>query len=170
MTAIFWLALSFPCRSEGLSFVRCWMKMYRLLGNVTTIPSDRGGPTRFGLASASHPELVSQDYYDQAKVSRDAALAIAELVYEQTYATPLHIADINDQAVATAILSLGVSAWVKRPAQVIQEACVQGSYDTLPIIRTFPSELQSSALAIRLREGRLSFFGRCIAEGDCISS
>jgi hypothetical protein len=69
--------------------------------------------------------LVSQDYYDQAKVSRDAALAIAELVYEQTYATPLHIADINDQAVATAILSLGVSAWVKRPAQVIQEACVQ---------------------------------------------
>jgi type VI secretion system secreted protein VgrG len=97
----------------------------RLLGNVTTIRGDRGGPTRFGLASASHPELVSEGYYDPARVSRDAALATAEQVYGQTYATPLHIAEIDDQAVATAILSLGVNAWVKRPAQFIQEACVQ---------------------------------------------
>jgi len=28
---------------------------------------------------------------------------------------------------------------------------VEGSYDTLPIIRTFPSKLQSSALGIRLK-------------------
>jgi hypothetical protein len=47
---------------------------------------------------------------------------------------------------------------------------VKGSYDTLPIIRTFPNESQSSALVIRLREDRSSFFERCIAEGDCISS
>jgi len=45
---------------------------------------------------------------------------------------------------------------------------VEGSYDTLPIIRTFPSKLQSPAPVIPLREGRLSSFGRCIAEGDCI--
>src|SRR6202007_1346285 len=75
--------------------------------------------------STSHPELIAQGYYDQAKVSRDAAMAIAEQVYEQTYAIPLHIAEIDDQAVATAILSLGVNAWVKRPAQFIQEACGQ---------------------------------------------
>ena len=47
---------------------------------------------------------------------------------------------------------------------------IEGSYDTLPIIRTFPNESQSSARVIRLREDRSSFFERCIAEGDCISS
>jgi site-specific DNA recombinase len=46
---------------------------------------------------------------------------------------------------------------------------IKGSYDTLPIIRTFPSESRSFVLVIRLREGRLSFFERCIAEGGYIS-
>ena len=31
----------------------------RLKGDVTTLPGDRGGATRFGLASASHPDLVA---------------------------------------------------------------------------------------------------------------
>ncbi|MBB6144704.1 type VI secretion system secreted protein VgrG [Silvibacterium bohemicum] len=94
----------------------------RLLGNITTIPGDRGGPTRFGLASASHPELIAQGYYDPAKVNRDAALAIAEQVYEKTYATPMRIADINDQALATAVLSLGVNAWIVKPIKLLQQA------------------------------------------------
>jgi site-specific DNA recombinase len=47
---------------------------------------------------------------------------------------------------------------------------VEGSYDTLPIIRTFSVESLSSVLVIRLWEGRLNCFGRCIARGDCISS
>ncbi len=47
---------------------------------------------------------------------------------------------------------------------------IEGSYDTLPIIMTFSIESLSSVLVIRLREGRLSCFGRCIARGDCISS
>jgi hypothetical protein len=47
---------------------------------------------------------------------------------------------------------------------------VEGSHDTLPIISTFRSELPSSVLAIRLREGRLRFFGRRIAKGGFISS
>ncbi len=46
----------------------------------------------------------------------------------------------------------------------------EGSYDTLPIIMTFSIESLSSVLVIRLREGRLSCFGRCIARGDYISS
>jgi len=45
---------------------------------------------------------------------------------------------------------------------------VKGSYDTLPIIRTFSIESLLSVLVIRLREGRLSCFGRCIARGVCI--
>jgi hypothetical protein len=80
----------------------------RLEGNVTMLPGDSGGPTRFGLASTSHPELVAKGCYDPSKVSRDAALAIAEQVHERTYATRLRIGEIDDQAVATAILSLGV--------------------------------------------------------------
>jgi lysozyme family protein len=91
-------------------------------GHVTTLKGDRGGPTRFGLASASHPELVAKGYYDPEKVGRDAALAIAEQVYAKTYATPLRIAEINDQALAAAVLSFGINAWIVKPIKLLQQA------------------------------------------------
>jgi len=94
-----------------------------LEGNVTTLRGDSGGATRFGLASASHPELVAQGYYDVTRVGRDAALAIAEKAYAAIYAEPLKIAQITDQAVATAVLSFGVNAGTRRPAEYIQQAC-----------------------------------------------
>lgn len=94
----------------------------RLEGNITILRGDKGGATRFGLASASHPELVDQGYFDAAKVGRDAALAIAEKVYEQTYANPMRVAEINDQALATAVLSFGVNAYVMKPIEFLQQA------------------------------------------------
>jgi hypothetical protein len=45
----------------------------------------------------------------------------------------------------------------------------QGNHDTLPIISTFPRELPSSVLAIRLKASRSTFLGRRIAGVDCIS-
>ena len=45
---------------------------------------------------------------------------------------------------------------------------VEGSHDTLPIIRTFLSKSRSSALAIRSRASRSPYLDRHIGKGDCI--
>ena len=96
----------------------------RLTGAVTTLAGDNGGATRFGIASAYHPELVAQGFYDPQRVGRDSALAMAERVYNVSYAAPLALAGFNDQAIATALLSFGVNAGVSRAGELLQAACV----------------------------------------------
>ena len=93
-----------------------------LTGRVTTIPGDSGGATRFGLASRWHPELVAAGFFDEVKTPRDAALAIAEGVYAKVYATPMCIAGIADEALAAAVLSLGVNAGDPESAKLLQQA------------------------------------------------
>ena len=95
-----------------------------LTGKVTTLKGDTGGATRFGLASSCHPELVSSGFFDPVKISRDAALVVAEAAYNSAYAIPLEIAGINDQAVATAVLSFGVNGGLLGDGKLFQQACV----------------------------------------------
>ena len=95
-----------------------------LTGNVTTLKGDTGGATRFGLASRSHPELVASGFFDTVKTPRDAALVIAEAVYNSAYAAPLDIAGINDQAAAAAVLSFGVNGGLLGDGKLFQQACV----------------------------------------------
>jgi type VI secretion system secreted protein VgrG len=95
-----------------------------LSGKVTTIPGDSGGVTRFGLASRWHPELVASGFFDVVKTPRDAALAIAEEVYAKVYAAPMCVAAITDEALAAAVLSLGVNAGDPESAKLLQGACV----------------------------------------------
>lgn len=95
-----------------------------LSGEITTLPGDKGGPTRFGLASTAHPELIASGYFDASKVSTTAALAIAEQVYAKQYANPLSIGAITDQAAATAVLSLGINAGLIRAGRVLQKSCI----------------------------------------------
>ena len=114
----------------------------RLEGAVTTLPGDSGGPTRFGLASTSHPELIAQGYLDASKVDRDTALAIAEEVYEKTNANPMRVSDINDQALATACCPLPfLKGWLNRVEAWQSNAahCVSG-----------PIEWPMSVLAARV--------------------
>jgi len=94
-----------------------------LSGEITTLKGDNGGATRFGLASTDHPELVPEGYFDESRVSRDQALAIAEQVYGTQYGGPLHVVAIVDQAVATAVLSMGINSGTARAAKVLQTAC-----------------------------------------------
>lgn len=94
-----------------------------LSGNVTTTKGDRGGATRFGIAERSHPELISSGFFDITRVTRDQALFTAELVYTRSYAYPLRIAFIVDQAVATALLSMGINAGTVKAAELLQRAC-----------------------------------------------
>jgi lysozyme family protein len=95
-----------------------------LSGDVTTLKGDSGGATRFGIASTAHPELVPQGYFDATKVSSAEALVIAEQVYDKQYAAPLNVPLISDQALATAVLSLGINAGLGRAGQILQRACV----------------------------------------------
>ncbi len=46
---------------------------------------------------------------------------------------------------------------------------IEGTYDTLPIIRTFPRESRSSALVIRSKVNHSLFSGPSIGTVDCIS-
>jgi hypothetical protein len=46
---------------------------------------------------------------------------------------------------------------------------IEGTYDTLPIIRTFPSESRLSVLVIRSRVNHSLFLRPSIGTVDCIS-
>ena len=46
---------------------------------------------------------------------------------------------------------------------------VEGLYDTLPIIRTFPRESRLSVLVIRSKVNHSPFLGPSIGTADCIS-
>jgi lysozyme family protein len=98
----------------------------RLKGDVTTLPGDRGGPTRFGLASASHPDLVADGYYevdnDEPKIPHDEALAIAEKVYAEQYGAKVHIEEIDDQDVANRVLGFAINEGSAEATAVLQRA------------------------------------------------
>ena len=46
---------------------------------------------------------------------------------------------------------------------------IEGTYDTLPIIRTFPRESRLSVLVIRSKVNHSLFLGPSIGTVDCIS-
>ncbi len=98
----------------------------RLSGDVTTLPGDRGGPTRFGIASAFHPELVAEHYFDvvdgEPVVPNDEALAIAEKVYAESYAAPLNLDEVEDQNVANRMLSFAINESPREAIVILQKA------------------------------------------------
>jgi hypothetical protein len=47
---------------------------------------------------------------------------------------------------------------------------IEGTYDTLPIISTFPKRSPSSDLGIRSKANRSTFSGRCIEKIGSFSS
>jgi len=92
-----------------------------LSGKITNIPGDQGGTTRFGLTAKWHPELVAQGFFD-AYTPAIRALPMAESAYETQYAAKLYLADIQSQAIATALLSFAVLEGPQRPVQLLQAA------------------------------------------------
>ena len=98
----------------------------RLSGEITTLPGDRGGATRFGLASRFHPGLVESGYFemdgDAPKIPHDEALAIAEKTYEEQYAAPLQLVEIKSQDVANRLLSFAVNEGATEAVAIAQLA------------------------------------------------
>jgi lysozyme family protein len=99
----------------------------RLSGDVTTIPGDRGGPTRFGLASKFHPDLVEQGFYElvdgEPKIPHDEALAIADQVYAEQYAAPLALDQVRSQEIANRLLSFAINEGPAEAITLAQRAC-----------------------------------------------
>lgn len=99
----------------------------RLLGAITTQPADRGGPTRFGLASTRHPELVELGYYqlkaDGAPlIGQCAALDEAEDVYKHQYAAVLLLDQVLSQDVANLLLSFAINEGAPEAVRIAQRA------------------------------------------------
>lgn len=92
-----------------------------LSGVITNSPADRGGRTRWGIAEKWHPELTANGFFDDMPAAE--SLAVAEGVYSQQYAGPLMLAEINSQAVATALLSMAVVEGQREAVTLLQRAC-----------------------------------------------
>lgn len=100
----------------------------RLTGEVTTLKGDRGGPTRFGLASKFHPDLVESGYYEldesgEPKIPHDEALAIAEQIYGEQYASSLALDRIRSQDIANRLLSFAINEGPPEAVAIAQKAC-----------------------------------------------
>jgi lysozyme family protein len=97
------------------------------LSGVVVNLGDGAGLTRFGITSKNYPALVGWGYFDVAHMPSARALSIATAEYTAAYAKPLHIADISDQKLATAVLSFGVNAGLKESAEALQKSiCALG--------------------------------------------
>jgi len=107
----------------------------RLSGAITTLPGDRGGPTRFGLASRFHPDLVKQGYFSlnedgSPEIPHDDALAIAEAVYAEQYGTCLQIDQIASQDIADRLLSFAINEGPHEAVTLAQRACADCGHPT----------------------------------------
>jgi hypothetical protein len=71
-------------------------------------------------------------------------LAIHQGAIRHTHGRLQPSVDVQQHPCAIRVMTHG-------PHQKFPLDFIKGSYDTLPIIRTFPSKLQSSALGIRLK-------------------
>ena len=91
-----------------------------LSGRITEIAGDAGGLTRFGFASAFHPELRETTFY--TTMTNADALQLATEKMTREYAEPLWIGAIGDQALATKVLSYGVNECPQRAIEALQQA------------------------------------------------
>lgn len=92
----------------------------KISGVITNNPADTGGRTRYGVAERFHPDLTKVGFYDT--MSNSEALQIADKVYEEQYATPLLLTEINNQTVANALLSFAINTGVEQAVRIFQRA------------------------------------------------
>lgn len=99
-----------------------------LSGNITEIPGDAGGKTRFGISQTAHPDLG--DFFTD--MDRDSALALAKDIYAKEYAAPLHINVFYSQEMANVALAYAVNECPKIAIETLQRAA--------NLILRFPAE------------------------------
>ena len=123
-----------------------------LSGVITDTKGDDGGKTRFGIASRFHPELLESTYY----TTMDAAdaLQIAVLTMEKDYATPMRIAAIEDQVLATKFLSFGVNASPETAVRAMQYA----------VNRVYPGSALEVTVDGEMGPLTVAAINRCMAE------
>lgn len=92
-----------------------------LSGEITDIPGDSGGRTRYGIAERWHPELTATGFF--TTMDSAAALTVAESVYITSYAKPMMLSQINAQGVAAALLSFAVVEGPVKAVKLLQRAC-----------------------------------------------
>ena len=88
-------------------------------GKVTP---DMGGQARFGINSLYHPELVEKGFFDEEKMDRDDAWAVAQTVYEEQYTAKLDLDKIESQQVANKLTDMAINMGVNEAVKLIQRA------------------------------------------------
>jgi lysozyme family protein len=91
-----------------------------MCGVVTNDSRDIGGRTRWGIAEHFHPEQTLTGFF--STMNNADSLAVAQSIYTEDYADPLHIVGIVDQQVANAMLSFAINEGVKTSIKLLQAA------------------------------------------------
>ena len=114
-------------------------------GAITGSANDRGGRTRFGIAEVWHPDLTKTGFYSTMDTAD--ALDVAENILANQYATPLMLASISDQGVATALLSMAV---VEGNVEAVK--CLQGAVGAVQDGQMGPNTLAAVNVATNVMQ------------------
>lgn len=84
---------------------------------------DSGGPTNWGITQEDLARFMGHTVSpnDVRNMTRDTAL----MIYQRFYWGPLHMAELNNEKIATAVFDVGVNRGIVRGIKYAQRSCNQ---------------------------------------------
>lgn len=143
----------------------------KMSGDVTEAKGDPGGKTRFGIASRWHPDLVPSGFFDEHKMGRSAALAMATSIYIHQYAPPLELPSIDSQDIANRLLSFAVNEGQVEAVKLVQKALQASGWRNVDVDGEFGpntlaavNQVDSATLLEHWRNLQTVYYARWVAE------
>lgn len=91
-------------------FNKCITVLLSLEGGYSDRPSDKGGPTNYGLSQKSYPDL------NMKTLTKDRAIEI----YFNDYWIPMNLYVINDDELVLRLFCMGVNAGIRTTIKILQ--------------------------------------------------
>ena len=92
-------------------FNKCITVLLSLEGGYSDRPSDKGGPTNYGLSQKSYPDL------NMKTLTRDRAIEI----YFNDYWIPMNLSVITDDELVLRLFCMGVNAGIRTTIKILQK-------------------------------------------------
>jgi lysozyme family protein len=93
------------------TFEKCIEVLLKLEGGYSDRPSDKGGPTNYGLSQKSYPDI------NMKTLTRDRAIEI----YYGDYWIPMNLSVINDDELVLRLFCMGVNAGIRTTIKILQK-------------------------------------------------